>query len=83
MRLTLANIEAMSPVAQARTWARLEDELMLDLDCLDGLLRESDALRIATVARLARADVVNAVLTVTNGAVCVRVTRTFPTRKAA
>lgn len=82
-RLTVERIEAMSPVAQARTWAHLEDEFLLDLDTVDGLLRESDALRIATAVRLTRAGVVRAVMTTANGSISVRVTRTFPIRKAA
>lgn len=87
-RLTVDRIKAMSPVAQAETWARLEDELLIDLDMgIGNGLSETDELRIAAAARLARAGVVFAVLRVVlsrNGSHAqVTVTRVFPIRKAA
>lgn len=80
MVLTLDLISRMSPLAQALAWAGLEDELLLDLDILDGVLRETDPLRIATANRLAERGVVHAIACQPS---CVRVSRVFPLRKVA
>lgn len=82
-RLSLDLIQRMSPLAQAKTWARLEDELLLNLDTLDGVLRESEPLRVATAARLAARGILHAILTTTASGVSVRCSRVFPLRKAA
>lgn len=78
--LTVRSIARMSPIAQAKTWAALEDDLLLDLDTLDGVLRETAPLRIATANRLAERGVVHAVPSPTGS---VRVSRVFPLRKVA
>ncbi|PZR36461.1 hypothetical protein [Caulobacter segnis] len=80
MQLSEALIRCMSPIAQAKAWAHLEDELLLDLDMIDGVTLETEPLRIATANRLAERGVVHAVAGSTG---CVRVTRVFPLRKVA
>ena len=82
-KITIGLIRRMSPIAQAKVWAALEDALLLDLDTLDGVLRETDPLRIATAERLAQAGIVQAVRSQETSTLCVRVSRVFPLRKVA
>lgn len=75
MRLTLANIAALSPIAQAKTWAQVEDELMLDIDLgIGNGVTETDPVRVEAAQRLERAGIVT-IAQLTGG---VRVARRFP-----
>lgn len=80
MRLTLATIAALSPIAQAKTWAQVEDELMLDIDLGIGRgVTETDPVRVEAAQRLERTGLV----TITTSPAGSLVDRRFPIRKAA
>lgn len=84
-RATLALIAVMPPILAAKTWAQLEDEMLLDLDVMDcsPALSERDPLRVATAGRLAEAGICNVRKTIgADGVEVARVTRVFPIRKA-
>lgn len=85
-RAMLAFIKVMPPILAAKTWAELEDAMLLDIDVQDlgGVLNECDPLRIATADRLAEAGLCFVDKnTGADGVVTARVTRVFPIRKAA
>ncbi|HJV42380.1 hypothetical protein [Caulobacter sp.] len=80
MRPRLTVILAMSPIAQAKFWAEVEDELLLDIDLGIGCgVTESDPVRIEAACRLERAGIV-VVKPVGPGGAPTRVTvnRVFP-----
>lgn len=55
----LSVIRAMSPIAQAQFWAKVEDELLLDIDLGIGHgVTESNPVRIEAACRLERAGLV-------------------------
>ena len=55
----LSVIRAMSPIAQAKFWAQVEDELLLDIDLGIGHgVTESDPVRVEAAHRLERAGIV-------------------------
>ncbi|PHY20790.1 hypothetical protein [Caulobacter sp. BP25] len=80
MRLSLSTILAMSPIAQAKFWAQVEDELLLDIDLGIGSgVTESDPVRVEAARRLERAGVV---ITKVAQPGRVSVHRVFPTSAA-
>lgn len=56
---TLTAIRAMSPIAQAKFWVSVEDELLLDIDLGIGHgVTETDPVRIEAARRLEDAGIV-------------------------
>lgn len=85
MASTLPEILAMPPAAQANIWAKVEDDLLLDLDLDIGRdIRVSDPVRVWAAGRLEKAGVV--VMTPCGGSAGFSVARAHPipfARKAA
>lgn len=83
MRPALTTIRAMSPIAQARFWAAIEDELLLDIDLgIGDGVTETDPVRIEAARRLERAGVVVTRPEPGLSPSWVKVARVFPLRKA-
>jgi hypothetical protein len=85
MSSSLSVIRAMSPVTQAKFWAGVEDELLLDIDLGVGHgVTESDPVRVEAACRLERAGIVVVKPSQPGLApASVSVARVFPLRRTA